>query len=135
MDYHKDTKRIRSGNAAMTKTTSAFDSFRQAYLLMAPFYRPAAPGDGMGHVSLTPAERRDRNLLERESAEYAARFIAEEDTCKFVIGCSDHRTNRAFMWTIEAARLLAGGNGGNRPAVKLLKMALKEAQAASRVLA
>jgi hypothetical protein len=31
----------------MTKTASALHSFRQAYLLMAPFYRPAAPGDGM----------------------------------------------------------------------------------------
>ena len=31
-------------------TANAFDSFRQAYLLMAPFYRPAAPGDGMSHV-------------------------------------------------------------------------------------
>jgi hypothetical protein len=29
----------------------------------------------------------------------------------------------------------AGGDGGNGPAVKLLKMALKEVQAASRVLA
>ena len=31
-------------------TANAFDSFRQAYLLMAPFYRPTAPGDGMGVV-------------------------------------------------------------------------------------
>ena len=86
---------------------NAFDRLRQAYLLMAPFYRPAAPGDGMGHISLTLAECRDRKRLEREAAEYAAQFIAEEDTCKFWIGCSDHRTNQAFMWTIEAARLLA----------------------------
>jgi hypothetical protein len=73
----------------MTKTASALHSFRQAYLLMAPFYRPAAPGDGMGHVSLTPAQCRDRKRLEREAGEYAGQFIAEEDTCKFVIGCSD----------------------------------------------
>jgi hypothetical protein len=73
---------------------------------------------------------RDRKRLEREAAEYAAQFIAEEDTCKFVIGCSEHRTNRAFMWRIEAARLLAGGDRGNGTAIKLLKLALKEVQAA-----
>jgi hypothetical protein len=27
----------------MTKDATAFDSFRQAYLLMAPFYRPLRP--------------------------------------------------------------------------------------------
>jgi hypothetical protein len=103
-------------------TADAFDSFRQAYLQMAPFYRSAAPGDRMGHVSLTPEQRRDPKRLEREAAEYAAQFIAEEDTWKLRIGCSDHRMNRAFKWTIEAARLLAGGDG-NGPAIKLLKLA------------
>ena len=38
-------------------TANAFDSFRQAYLLMAPSYRPAAPGDGMGHVLRSPGAR------------------------------------------------------------------------------
>jgi hypothetical protein len=45
------------------------------------------------------------------------------------IGCSDFETNRAFVWTIEAARFLAGGMvGGERSAmaITLLKMASEE---------
>jgi hypothetical protein len=48
------------------------------------------------------------------------------DTDKFLIGCSDFETNRAFVWTIEAARNLASGTDGDQTAITLLEMAIKE---------
>jgi hypothetical protein len=36
-----------------------------------------------------------------------------------------YTTNRAFVLSIEAAQLLAAGDGGNRWAVRLLQMAIK----------
>jgi hypothetical protein len=52
------------------------------------------------------------------------KFSAEEDERTFWIGCSNFTTNRAFVCTIEAARLLAGG--GDAAAPRLLKIAVKE---------
>jgi hypothetical protein len=64
--------------------------------------------------------------LLREACDYAIRFDKEEDGDEFHIGCSDFRTNRAFVLSIEAARLLASGDGGNRCAIQLLQMAIEE---------
>jgi hypothetical protein len=97
--------------------------FHGAYLRMAPFYRPAAPGDGMGHVHLTPEQCRDGPRLYREAYDYAAELVAEDDTRIFHIGCCDYRTAKAFMWTIEAARVLASGDEGSGTAMRLLAMA------------
>jgi hypothetical protein len=79
--------------------------FYEAYLLMAEqaCYRPAAPSDGFGNIQ------------------------KEENTDKFWIGCSDYKTNRAFVWSIEAARLLARGDADDK-AILLLEMALEEVQ-------
>ena len=102
------------------------DHFRQAYLLMAKQarYRPQAPGDGMGHVSLTRKQLTDPELLQREATAYALRFNKEENEMTLAIGCSDFCTNRAFIWTIEAARALAGGKPDL--ALDLLNMAVKD---------
>jgi hypothetical protein len=81
-------------------------------------YRPHVPSD------LSAEQLQDQELLEREGAEYAASFVAEEDTCRFDIGCSDFDSNRAFFWIIEAARLLAGCQSA--AALKLLQMAAQE---------
>jgi hypothetical protein len=99
----------------------------EAYKLMATVahYRPGAPGDGMGSVHLTPDELNDPVLLDREAQTYATRFIAEENTRQFFIGVSDYATNRAFVFLIEAARLLAGGGEHDR-AIVLLEMAQEE---------
>jgi hypothetical protein len=86
--------------------------FAEAYLMMAEAgYRPGAPGDGCGHVHLTVAECRDRARLFREAIQYAVEFCREEDGDAFIVGCSDYPTNRAFMLAIEAARVLAAGEG------------------------
>jgi hypothetical protein len=115
------TDRIKLGHPRLER-------FCEAYLAMAEKakYRPAAPGDGCGHVYLTKAELRDRKRLEKEAVTYAVGFSNEEDTLKFYIGCSNFRTNKAFIWAIEAARQLAGGDEGNATAIKLLEMAAAE---------
>jgi hypothetical protein len=91
------------------------ERFAEAYRKMAldANYRPAAPSDGMGHVLLTKEQVSDPERLWHEAIKYANQFNAEEDKCRFHIGCSDYRTNRAFVWIIEAARNLASGDGGN----------------------
>ena len=59
-------------------------------------------------------------------------FEREEDGGAFRIGCSDFRTNRAFILSIEAARLLAGGSDGDAFALELLKLASREIKENSR---
>lgn len=107
--------------------------FVEAYLMMATRanYRPGAPGDGCGNISLSADELADADRLRREAFKYALRFQKEEDGCEFRIGCSDFRTNRAFMFVIEAARQLASGASGNLTAIRLLKMAMQEIRDAS----
>jgi hypothetical protein len=99
--------------------------FAQAYLMMARArYRPAAPSDGFGNIQLTKDECNDQDLLYLEAVRYAAAFKRDEDGMSFDIGCSNFETNRAFMLSIEAARLLAGG--GDEKAVRLLELAINE---------
>ena len=106
--------------------------FAQAYLMMADIkYRPAAPGDGMGGISLSPDEYEDQARLYREAVEYALRFNKEEDTQTFSIGCSDFTTNRAFVLSVEATRLLCGGGDAAQLAAQLLKLAIKEIESAT----
>jgi hypothetical protein len=50
-----------------------------------------------------------------------------------LIGCSNFETNKAFIWAIEAARLLAGGIDSEAPALKLLTLASKEIRAVERM--
>ena len=110
----------------MDLTEPRASRYREAYLTMAKEarYRPQAPGDGMGHVLLTRKQLSDPERLEKEATAYAITFNNEENTRSFNLGCSCFETNRAFIWTIEAARALAGG----RPdlALDLLNMAVKD---------
>jgi hypothetical protein len=114
----------------MSETSS--DRIAEAYVEMAKRvkYRPQAPGDGFGEVSLSEEELADEDRLLNESYAFADRFIREEETRAFWIGCSDFRTKRAFVYTIEAARMLATGSIGITRALKLLSMALKDARQA-----
>jgi hypothetical protein len=114
----------------MRSTDPRLERFRQAYLQMArqANYRPQAPSDGFCNIQLTPTELHDPDRLWLEATGYALHFSAEEDGHSFWIGCSDFRTNKAFMWSIEAARLLAAGDFGRDAALKLLRMAAWEAQ-------
>jgi hypothetical protein len=104
------------------------ENFRAAYLQMArqARYRPQAPSDGFGHITIGHEELRDPTRLWAEATKYAVEFSREEDTDSFWIGVSDFRTAKVFMWVIEAARVLASGDGGNAVAIRLLKMAAAE---------
>jgi hypothetical protein len=116
----------------MSNPTTSYNRFREAYQRMAreARYRPAAPGDGFGSVDLTRTQLEDDALLDEEAGRYARTFLEEEDTNSFWIGCSHYPTNRAFLFIIEAARLLCGG-AYDRTAAKLIEMALAEIQEAS----
>jgi hypothetical protein len=99
---------------------SVEDRVIEAYVEMATQanYRPeAASGASEG------------SDLGDEAASYADRFVTEEQTTKFHIGISNYTTNRALVYTIEAARLLCGGVLGEEHALKLLEMAVQEVRA------
>jgi hypothetical protein len=108
--------------------TPRHERYAEAYLAMAQQakYRPEAPSDGLGNISLTDAELADQQRLAGEATTYAVRFGREDDACAFWIGCSNFRTNRAFVWAIEAARQLASGSDGEATALRLLRMARDE---------
>jgi hypothetical protein len=106
---------------------SSLMRFAETYLAIADAkYRPAAPSDGFGNIQLSREQLDDRQRLYTEAVKYACAFSHEEDDHVFRIGCSNYSTNRAFVLSIEVARLLAGGSDGNQCAVRLLKLALKE---------
>ena len=101
--------------------------FAEAYVAMAGAkYRPAAPGDGYGSINLTDEQMADPDVLAAEAVRYAVRFCREDDQCMFNLGCTDYTTNRASVFAIEAARLLATGIDGRPFALKLLNLATRE---------
>lgn len=71
--------------------THRMERYAEAYLRMAKEarYRPKAPGDGCGNVSLTAQQAADRERLDREAWAYAEEFDREENDLSFIIGCSD----------------------------------------------
>jgi len=103
------------------------ERIREAYLLMAKAgYRPAAPGDGVGGISLTRSQLADPTRLETEARVYADSFIKEENECRFWIGCADSKRTQALVYAIEASRLLCGMDSAVPFAGKLLRLALGE---------
>lgn len=118
----------------MEHTKTEHDRIREAYFQMGEKakYRPQAPSDGFGNIQLTEEEIADPKRLAEEASAYADRFITEEHTREFAIGLSNYRTNRAFVYTIEAARILCCGLGGEAYAIKLLEMAVEDVKNAIR---
>ena len=100
---------------------SVEDRIREAYIEMAlqANYRPEAPEYG----------NPDDADLQEEAARYARRFIEEEQSRHFHIGVSDYTTNRALVFTIEAAKQLCCGALGVNHGLKLLQMAVGEVKA------
>src|SRR6267378_4893128 len=96
------------------------------YRLMAmeAFYRPAAPGDGCGNITLP-----DQLNLEKEAADYAEHWNQEERKHIFRIGCCNYVTRSATIFAIEAARCMCAGNRGNKRALKLLELAVQDLKA------
>jgi hypothetical protein len=60
-------------------------------------------------------------LAQHETTAYALKFNEEENELTFSIGCSNFRTNRAFIWTIEAARALAGNKPDPWPSLDVVE--------------
>jgi hypothetical protein len=89
-------------------------------------YRPQAPSDGFGNITV------DSPVSDDEATAYAHQFIEEENTRCFHIGVSNFRTNRAFVYAIEAARLLCGGSRSEPFALRLLEMAIDEVRTETR---
>ena len=116
----------------MPSSKLEYDRICEAYLTMAEYalYRPAAPSDGMGNIQLTTAQLAEPERLANEAHDYAVNFIAEENSCTYEIGISDYSTNRALVYTIEAARQLCTGVLGRKVALKLLEMALADVKQA-----
>jgi hypothetical protein len=92
-------------------------------------YRPTAPSDGFGNI-IVPDEELN---LDAEAKEYAEFWWKEENGCVFNIGCCSFDTRPATIYAIEAARLMCGGSATNRPALLLLKMAVKQLEASMRL--
>lgn len=77
-------------------------------------YRPAAPGDGMGNVSVV-------GPLPAEAATYASVWWEEEDSGVYNLGYPDYQLRPALIYIVEAARCMNGMDLGT--ARKLLRMA------------
>ena len=116
----------------ITESAAEFDRLREAYIAMSKWakYRAAAPIDGCGNITPSDEVLADPEQLAKEAVRYATDFINEG--YRFWIGVSDFSTNRALVYTIESARNLWGGMGSLDTAIRLLEMALAEAQDAKR---
>ena len=104
----------------MTLYRNTAEQIIRAYKKMSKFYRPMAPSDGFGNITV-PVEDLD---LDQEALEYAKKWDEEEDKMEFHIGCCDFPTRPATIYAVEAARLLCGAE--NDTARKLLQLALNE---------
>jgi hypothetical protein len=80
------------------------DAYRQ--MATSARYRPEAPSDGMGNVTV-PEDQLD---LDGEARDYAARYLDEEKRGAFRVGFPNFPDRPALIWIIEAARLVNGGD-------------------------
>jgi hypothetical protein len=124
--------KVSTGRPTTTTSISEAERICQAYVRMAheARYRPAAPSDGWGSIQLSAEELNDPHILDAEAREYAERFIREENRRQFYIGCSKWSTNRALVFTIEAARALC--ECADEHALRLLRMATDEVTKAKK---
>lgn len=83
-------------------------------------YRPAAPSDGLGNITVPLAELD----LDAEAREYAGEWWKQEDALNFFVGCCNFPTRPATVYAIEAARLLCGAQDDT--ARRMLELALGE---------
>ncbi len=104
--------------------TGCAEQIEDAYRRMAleVHYRPAAPSDGFGNITI-PVDELD---LDAEAAQYAHEWWAQEDTGSFTIGCADYPTRKAMIYALEAARLCCAGGNSPEFAERLLRLALQE---------
>ncbi len=85
-------------------------------------YRPAAPSDGLGNITVPDAELD----LDAEARQYAARWWEQEDEHTWVLGCANYPDRPAMILALEAARLCCSGGDAPSYARRLLQMAIEE---------
>jgi hypothetical protein len=106
---------------------SGLERYAEAYVMMADLgYRPAAPGDGYGNITV-PTPELETSI---EAREYARHFAAEEDGGHYAAGCTDYRFSRAAILALEAFRLCNSGTvgfAGDENAPKLVPALLSRA--------
>jgi len=85
-------------------------------------YRPAAPSDGLGNITL-PEEELD---LDAEARAYAANWWRCEDEHTWTLGCANYEDRPTMILALEAARLCCSGAASRPFARRLLEMALEE---------
>jgi hypothetical protein len=106
------------------------EQFAKGYRMLAELgYRPAAPSDGFGNVTVAEAEMD----LEREARAYAEAFAAEDDAMVWDAGCTHWEFAPCAVLALEAFRLMNAGHiwSHGRPADRelvpnLLRRAAKE---------
>jgi hypothetical protein len=104
------------------------------YLKMAAAgYRPCAPSDGCGNIQLDDTAFMSRDQLWREAFLFGIRCLKQEDyecapTTLTVYGVVNGTTGAASRLAIEAATVFNGGSDGDELGIKLLRMALDEAE-------
>ncbi|MEO9246810.1 hypothetical protein ABDK96_03860 [Citricoccus nitrophenolicus] len=104
------------------------EQIAKAYLRMAREvrYRPAAPSDGMGNITV-PIDQLDLNA---EVVKYVHSWLPDgKDIHEHHTGIPNYEDQAAFVYLIEAARILCGGD--RRPALGLVKLALEDLEARS----
>lgn len=82
-------------------------------------YRPAAPSDGYGHITVLAAELD----IDAEIRDYAASWWSAEDTLEYHLGCPDFSLRPAMILAVEAARACCGAD--RELAARLLALALE----------
>lgn len=91
-------------------------------------YRPAAPSDGFGNITV-PREELD---LVQEQWDYAQAWHGEEDSLQYHVGSPNFSERPALIFLIEAARNLCGMDYAL--ARTLLRMALAELEGKSSIM-
>lgn len=94
------------------------DPVAAAYRSMARIgYRPEAPSDGAGTITV-PLEQLD---LMEEVSSFVERFRRDDDRMEHWVGCAKYSTSGLTAMAIEVARILNGGDAGNRWALAVLR--------------
>lgn len=103
------------------------DQIAAAYRRMAieARYRPAAPSDGLGNVTL-PLEELD---IDAEAQRYVADWWTQENAGSFAVGCANYPLRPAMIFALEAARLCCSTEDAVPFARRLLELALEELSA------
>ena len=99
-----------------------FDQLTATYRRLAYEYRPMAPSDGYGRITV-PKDDLD---LDVESEAFAVRWWKEENEGTFWIGNCHFPFRPAMVCAVSAAQYMCAGTDFKEGALRLLRMAIEE---------